>query len=378
MLEARFLTSIREVDPQAWDRLVGDGSPFNEWAFLAACEAGSAVPSEGVQPAHLLLEQEGTLVGAVPLYVKADGRAEFIYDWHWYQLARRLGERYYPKAVGMSPFTPVEGSRLLLDPSQDRAAVIPEVARVLETWAQAVGLRGVHLLFAPEAEAAAFEALGYLRRLTYQPVWHDSGYGDEEGFLARFRSKDRVKIKREVRRAEEQGIRFEARAGEAIEEADWAAMQAFYQRTCLLYGTGSDYLKPSTWERLFATWRHRLVLFVGFRGRERLCASLCVRKGSDLFGRYWGTREDLPSLYFNAAYYQPLRFALAEGVSRFFAGSGNVTYKYARGLDPYPIHSVHRVFDPRLEGILARHLEADREEVAAAIERQRRASKLKG
>ncbi len=381
MLEARFLPSIHEVSPAAWDALVGEGSPFDEWAFLAACEAGSTTGERGVLPQHLLLEEVGpagrALVAAMPLFVKGDGRGEFIYDYHWYDLALRSGIAYYPKAVAMSPFTPVEGFRVLVAPGVERARVIPAVGEALERWAEALGLEGIHVLFSPPDEADGFERLGYLRRLTYQPMWRNAGYADEEAFLARFRSKDRVRTRREVRRAQEQGIRFEARTGDALEEADLEAMHAFYRRTCALYGTGSEYLARPTWERLFATWRHRLVLFVGFRGAERFCAALCVRKGDALYGRYWGAREDLPSLYFNAAYYQPLRFAIAEGIARFFAGSGNVDYKYARGLEPHPIHSAHRLFDPRLAAALSRHLERDRAAQADAIEARRRGSKLR-
>ncbi len=359
-LEARFIAGVAEVEPTAWDRLVGEASPFLEWTFLDACEKFSAVPSFGAAAQHLTVYEGGRLIAAVPLYCKGDGRGEFIYDWAWYMLAQRMGVDYYPKLLSMSPFTPVPAPHFLLDAAYERAALMPALAGLVEDCARKSGMRGVHYLFVPDEEARALEQVGYLRRLTYQLVWQNAGYPNFEAFLARFKSKDRVKIRREMRRADEQGLRFETRSGLAIMPEDCEALYHFYTRTCALYGTGSNYLKRGTWQQLFRDWKHRLVLFLAFRGKERVAGSLCVHKGDALYGRYWGCSEELPGLYFNAACYQPQQYAVRHGIARFYAGFGNATYKHARGLDPEPTHSAHRLFEPRLHQILAGALDRER------------------
>ncbi len=375
--EVRFLSGVDEVDAAAWDRLVGAGSPFHEHAFLAACEAASALPRFGYLAQHVTVWQGETLRAALPLYVKGDGRAEFIYDWQWAMLARRLGIPYYPKMVSMAPFSPVPGEHLLLDGSFASDNLLEKLVELVEDGARRAGMQGVHYLFVPEEEAERIARLGYLRRLTWQLVWENRGYADFDAFLARFRSKDRVKIKRELRRVPEAGLRLEVRSGDQLESADLDAMYDFYSRTCLLYGTGSHYLQRGTWEELFARWRHRLVLFLAFAGDERVGGSLCVRKGSALYGRYWGAREDVPALYFNATCYAPIRYAIEHGLAKFYAGFGNAPYKQARGLDPEPTHSVHRVFDGRLMGILRAVLAQERAHKQAEIDELLRCSKLK-
>lgn len=376
-LDARFIAGVAEVLPEDWDRLVGDASPFLEWTFLDACEQHSALPTFGAAPQHLTVYESGRLVAAVPLYVKGDGRGEFIYDWAWYMLARRMGVDYYPKLLSMSPFTPVPAPHFLLDPAFEPGELLPALAGLVEDCARQSGMRGVHYLFLPEAEAESLTQVGYLRRLTYQLVWRNQRYTDFDAFLARFKSKDRVKIKRELRRVPEQGLRFETRSGAAIEPEDCEALYQFYARTCALYGTGSDYLKRGTWQRLFRDWKHRLVLFLAYRGSERVAGSLCVHKGDSLYGRYWGCSEELPGLYFNAACYQPQQYAIEHGIERFYAGFGNATYKHARGLDPEPTHSVHRLFEPRLQHILADALERERLLQEMEIREIRRRSKLR-
>lgn len=377
-LEARFVSGVEAVSAADWDRLVGpDGSPFLEWGFLRACELGSTLPEHGVLPQHLTQWDEGRLVGALPLFLKGDGRGEFIYDWAWSQLAHRLGAEYYPKAISMAPFTPVTGTHLLLAPGYERAEVWPSVAALTERWAAETGLTGIHHLFLPDDEAELLEGLGYLRRLSFQLAWTNAGYADLEAFLARFRSKDRVRTKRELRGPSEAGLEVEVLEGEQLGARERDAMHGFYERTCLLHGTGSDYLKRPTWEAMFEAWRARLVLFAARADGELVGGALCVRKGRELYGRYWGATRDVPFLYFNLAFYAPIRWCIERGVARFWVGFGNSYAKFARGLEPVPTHSAHHVRDPRLAATLARVLASERERVAAEVAAVTAASKLK-
>ena len=376
-LEARFLGSIADVAPEAWDRLATNCSPFFDWAFLNACETASAIPEHGILPQHATVWDGETLVAALPLYVKGDGRAEFIYDYAWYHFARQVGLDYYPKAVSMTPFTPVTSPHFMTDPAYDRRLLIRELTGVVEHWARANGLQGVHYLFLPEEEADALEDLGCLRRLTYQLKWSNADYGSWGDFLARFRHKARVKIKRELRRVTEQGITVETVRGDAITEADMDAMFAFYSRTCRLHGTGSDYLKRETWSLLFRDWRHRIVLFVARKDGERIAASFCAQKGDQLYGRYWGSNADYDCLYFDLAFYKPMAHAIEEGYQTFWVGFGNSYAKFARGLAPAETHSVHRFFDPSLAAAIGSHLELDREDVRERMNEHQRRCKLK-
>src|SRR5262245_7170061 len=93
----RVLETVREVPQAAWNALVGDGSPFVEWDWLAALEdAGTVTNETGWRPQHLTLWEGERLVGACPLYVKAHSMGEFVFDQGWATAARRAGLPYYP------------------------------------------------------------------------------------------------------------------------------------------------------------------------------------------------------------------------------------------------------------------------------------------
>lgn len=364
-LTVRVLRGVDDVPQAAWDRLVGDASPFVEWAYVRACEAASATPAHGIRPCHVTAWRGGELVGAVPLYVKHDGRGEFVYDFAWYQLSRRLRAPYYPKLVSMGPFAPFDVPHLLVPPEEaEREAVR---GALLDAVDAQEGAAGVHWLFVSDEDAGALAARGYARRTTLQLVWERGDLSTFDAWLASLSSKDRVRTRRELRRVDQAGLELERVEGEAVTPEDVDLMRRYYEATCAAHGTGSDYLKPGTWDLLARDWRRRLVLFFAREGGRRVAGSLLVQKGLDLYGRYWGAEGDRPFLYFALCFYRPLQHALERGLARVHAGAGATFHKYARGFEPTPVTSMHRVGDARLQAAIAANAALEAEDVARTL-----------
>ena len=108
MITLRVLGALRDVSRDAWNALVGDGSPFLEWDWLVALEDAEAVgPETGWLPQHVTAWDGDRLVGACPLYVKSHSQGEFVFDHNWASAAHRVRIPYYPKLLVAVPFTPV-------------------------------------------------------------------------------------------------------------------------------------------------------------------------------------------------------------------------------------------------------------------------------
>ena len=107
----RFVDSLSAVPPAAWDALQLGGNPFLRHAFLKALEDSGCVDARsGWHSRHLLIEQDGRLLAAAPVYVKEHSYGEYVFDWAWANAYQRAGLRYYPKLVVAVPFTPVAGT----------------------------------------------------------------------------------------------------------------------------------------------------------------------------------------------------------------------------------------------------------------------------
>jgi predicted N-acyltransferase len=368
---------VRSVGRDEWNALVGSGSPFLEWEWLASLEEAGCVGERTGWDARPLLVREGErLVAACPLYVKAHSEGEFVFDWGWADAAERGGIRYYPKLLVGVPFTPVGGRRLLVAPGEDATRRGALLARALRDICDGNELSGVHVNFCLEDEAGLLEDAGYLRRVGIQYHWRNEGYVSFDDYLSRLRSKRRNQVRRERREVTRQGVRVEAFAGSEIGDELFAPMYRFYLSTIRSRMWGRQYLNPALFELLRERFRERLVFVVAFRGGEPIAGAFNVAKGDALYGRYWGADEVVRHLHFEVCYYAGIEHCIERGIARFEPGAGG-EYKQVRGFDARPTWSCHLLRDARLHAAVDRFLAAERDEAADAIEFLHERSALK-
>jgi hypothetical protein len=370
--ELRVLPGVREIPEATWDALLGeDSSPFMRWTWLDTLEETGCVGGDtGWVPAHLSLWQDGQLVCVAPSYVKGNSEGEFVFDWSWADLADRLHVPYYPKLVVAVPFTPATGDRVLAAPGVDRAFAAGLLASGARQWCQRAGASSIHLLFPREEEAAAWEAAGYVRRDGFQYHWFREGATTWADYLARFTSKQRNQIKRELRGIEEQGLVVETLPSAAHTREVARTMHGYYARTIARHGMwGRLYLNLDFFERIVERFRDRLAWVVARRGRggEIVGGAFNVVSNKRLYGRYWGAEVDAPYLHFAVCYYEGIRFAIERGLDVFEPGAGG-EHKRARGFVPTLTRSAHWVADRRMRSVLIPWLERERERVRAIVQ----------
>lgn len=363
----RVVDSLREVDREAWDALVGDGSPFLEWDWLSLLEEAGAVGADsGWIPQHLTLWEDDRLIGACPLYVKTHSRGEFVFDHGWAGAAHRARIPYYPKLLVAVPFTPVTGDRVLVHPDA-RARASALFAEALEELCARQGFSSAHVNFCTEDDAAALAARGWLRRTAYQYHWRNPGFRTFDDYLASLRSKRRNQARRERRELAAQGITIEVRLGDEIPDALMPVAYRLYRSTVDSNPWGQRYLNRRVFELAFARWRPRLCVVLARRRDDVVAGTINVQKSGVLYGRYWGAFESLRHLHFNVSYYAAIEHCITHGLQRFEPGAGG-EFKHLRGFDAAETRSMHWIRHPGLRGAVAEYLEREREHVAGEIE----------
>jgi predicted N-acyltransferase len=336
-----------DVAPAQWDALTL-GQPLLSHAFLSALhETGCAVPATGWRPRYLTAWSGNALVGALPLYAKTHSYGEYVFDWGWADAYRRYGRRYYPKLVAAVPFTPVPGPRLLAPDTATRRALLDR-ARALVAEG---GFSSLHVLFVDDVQAEEGGDAGMIVRRGLQFHWTNPGYGDFADFLAAFSHDKRKKVKQERRRLQEAGVSFVRKRGSEITPADWRFFYGCYERTYRAHHS-TPYLTRAFFQRLGTTLAPNLMLVMGLRDGQPLCAALDVYNDDTLWGRYWGTTEFVRGLHFEACYYQAIEFCIEQGIGRFEGGAQGV-HKLARGLLPVATHSLHVIGDPGFAAAIA-------------------------
>ncbi|HJQ82934.1 MAG TPA: GNAT family N-acetyltransferase [Candidatus Binatia bacterium] len=368
MVAIRAHDRIRDVPRAAWNALVGDGSPFVEWDWLALLEdSGAAVPATGWLPRHLTAWDGDRLVAACPVYAKGHSLGEFVFDQSWAAAASRAGIAYYPKLLVAVPFTPVTGTRFLTAPGADRAALVGALGGALEELCGEAELSSVHANFCLDDERAALEARGWLRRVGWQYHWTNPGYAAFDDYLAGLRSKRRNQVRRERRALDEAGIEIAAYTGDEIPDGLLDRMFDLYLTTIEKLPWGQQYLERSFFRLAGERMRRRLCLIIARRDGEVLAGTFNVRKGDALYGRYWGAVAEVRHLHFNVCYYAAIEYCIAHRLARFEPGAGG-EFKLLRGFDATPTESMHWIRDRRLADAVRRFLVQERRAVAREID----------
>ncbi len=232
MPEIELADGVASLPRQEWNALVGEGSPFLEWEWLASLEeSGTLGEGTGWGPRPLVARRDGRLVAACPLYVKLHSQGEFVFDHGWADASERAGIAYYPKLLVGVPFTPVTGARFLVAPGEERAHWVEVLGAALVQICTQNEISGVHVNFCRPDEVEPLEKLGFLPRIGMQYHWRNEGYADFDDYLGRFRSKRRNQIKRERRQLREAGVEVECFVGDEIPVALFGPMYEFYLAT---------------------------------------------------------------------------------------------------------------------------------------------------
>jgi predicted N-acyltransferase len=404
----RILSSLKDVPAEAWDRVANPGwslagrgvlsrdsacgtapdlagalgagpgnaiedtefNPFLSHAFLDALEeSGCATGKTGWLPRHMLLEEaSGSVIGAVPAYLKNHSQGEYVFDHGWADAFHRAGGDYYPKLQVSVPFTPATGRRFLTGPGINREAGLEALAAGLVQVCQRSGASSVHATFLTRAEWKHLGELGYLQRTDQQFHWENRDYDSFDGFLSDLASRKRKAIRKERREAlSAEGITVEWVTGSDLTEAHWDAFFEFYLDT----GSrkwGRPYLNRTFFSLVNERLAERTLLVLAKRHGRYVAGALNFIGSHTLFGRNWGCIEHHPFLHFELCYYQAIDFAIHRGLKRVEAGAQGA-HKLARGYLPATTYSAHWIAHEGLHDAVANFLEHERR----AVERENEA-----
>jgi predicted N-acyltransferase len=222
----------------------------------------------------------------------------------------------------------------------------------------------LNLLFADPRWAEALPGLGYTAWEHSHYVWENENFRSFDDYLARFTKNQRKNIRKEFHGPGEQGVMINVIPGaEAGDE--------YYRRMFELFTITNDKFIP--WDARWVNEEFFLRLEKTFRSRtafvearqysgsenagELLALAFLIRKGDRIWGRYWGTYEEVKDLHFAACYYAPMDWAIKENIRFFDPGAGG-PHKIRRGFRAVKNYSYHKFFDPVLERLFKDNIAA--------------------
>ena len=355
----QIITSINDIAATDWDALT-DGTPLTSHVFLSALENSASVgQGTGWIPHPLIVKQNNKLVGAMPLYLKSHSYGEYVFDWAWADAYQRSGLDYYPKLLSAIPFSPISSSRLL----SHQPAVQLLMIKALENMLRQNQLSSAHILFPDENNAAQLETAGWLKRTGVQFRWQNKNYQHFEDFLATLSHDKRKKIHQERKKIAQAGVVCRQIKGTEATADDWDFFYQCYSNTYREHHS-TPYLTRQFFEIIGNNMPQNILLIVAEINGTQVACTLNIYNQYTLYGRYWGAVQFVSGLHFELCYYQAQQFCIAENIT-YFEGGAQGEHKLARGFEPRPTCSYHKIAHPDFEVAIQQFLDREGEGVAA-------------
>ncbi|BAQ63029.1 hypothetical protein GM3708_3435 [Geminocystis sp. NIES-3708] len=357
----RWHEKISEIPQSAWDAMALPlSTPFLEWEWLHNLEtSGSVNFRTGWQPCHLTVWHEHNLVAAAPLYIKGHSYGEFVFDHQWADLAYRLNIEYYPKLLGMTPFTPAVGYRFLIMEEENELKITEMMVNAIDNFCLKNKISGCNFLFIDPQWQSIISQFGFTAWMHHGYIWSDHDFSSFDDYLQIFNSNQRKNIKRERKAVEKAGLITKNLVSDEIPHYLYSYIYKFYSNTCDKFYWGSKYLKKQFFEQLYPNYKHRLMLVTAYRENDDhtpVGMSFCIYKGENLYGRYWGSLAEFDCLHFETCYYKPIEWAINQGIKMYDPGAGG-SHKRRRGFPATSNYSMHRFYNPRMNSILNHYID---------------------
>ena len=362
---------IEDIEKSAWNNLAKKiNNPFFEWDWLFNLETSKSVSQKtGWQPLYFLLYLDKELLGIAPLFLKNHSYGEFIFDQSFARLAQDLNLAYYPKLIGMSPYSPIEGYQFIYKENSDKLEITELLLKYIEVFAKNNNILSCNFLYIDQEWEKIITKHNYHKWINTRSQWDSIGEENFEEFLNRFNSNQRKNIKKERKSINNQKIRIKVFTENNINENLMKSMHFFYEQHCLRWGVwGSKYLTDDFFKNSIKT-KDNLIIFSAFEETsiKPIAMSMCVKNKENLWGRYWGSLKEINYLHFELCYYQPIEWAIKNKIKYFDPGAGG-QHKRRRGFYAKEASSFHKWFNYNMENTIMNWLNKVNKDTLEAIE----------
>lgn len=343
MARLEFQSSFKNINQKEWNDLT-KSNPFLRLEFFQSLEASKSIgEGTGWQPFPAIVIDQGSLVGASPIFLKEHSYGEYVFDWSWAEAYQKYGKNYYPKIASCIPFTPATGPRIFgLDLSIKKNIVVQ-----IEELAYENKMSSSHILFCNESEKDIFGDPKWMLREGVQFKWFNKNYNNFAEFLSQLSHDKCKKIKQERKKIHDLGLKIKKIKGPEISESD---LDFFYACYCNTYQDhhSHPYLTRIFFSLIKESMPENLLLILAYEGDLPIAASFFIYDDKNLYGRYWGSKSFYPGLHFELSYYQGQEFCIENRIVS-FEGGAQGEHKLARGFEPFNTFSFHRIFDEKFE-----------------------------
>lgn len=357
--EITNLNSIKQIKEKTWNKLIPSGNPLMDYDFFLTLEESNCTSdSNGWRPYHFIIKQTDNIVGIIPNFIKLNSNGEYVFDHAWADAYHRIGKDYYPKYLSAIPFTPINGNRVFFSNElnfKEKSNITNKVIKKVKED----NIETFHLNFISKEQSNYLKEFDFLQRIGIQYHWKNQDYKNFDDFLLKLKSKKKKNILKERSFISNLGIKIVCLRGAEINENDWNFFYHCYKNTInkkwsYKYLNYDFFLGLSKSKIL-----ENILLIVAKDKNENYLACTLNFVGKKLYGRYWGSVEEIPFLHFELCYYQSIEYAIKNNITIIEAGAQG-EHKIPRGYLPTITYSNHWIKNDEMRLAIKDFLEREK------------------
>ena len=253
----------------------------------------------------------------------------------------------------MSPYSPINGYQFLYKENKNKTAITNSLIKNIDDFASKNKILSCNFLYVNEDWGKCLQSLGYQEWINTSSEWKSNGEKTFDDFLYRFNSNQRRNIKKERKSIAKQNLEIKIHTEESINLEIVQEMHNFYEKHCLKWGVwGSKYLTSEFFENILENKKNLLLFSASRNDSDSIIAmSMCIKNDKNIWGRYWGSQEEIVNLHFELCYYKPIEWAITNNIEIFDPGAGG-KHKRRRGFLAKGTKSFHKWFNNSMGNII--------------------------
>ena len=358
--------SITNIKPSEWDNCNHKGNIFLSYNFLKLLEDSNSVNiKNGWKPIYFCLKIDSNIIAVVPSFIKSHSQGEFVFDHAWAQAYQSFGLSYYPKLLIASPFSPVTGNRVLMNPKGNEI-IKEKLFDYIKDFCIENTISSIHVNFFDQNELDFFKNQKFLIRYGEQFHFLNNKYSDFEDFLDTLSYKNRKRIKKERSSIKENNINIEVIKKDNLNKSLCEKMYQFYIST-IKKKWSYNYLSKEFFLKLPLYLNNESILILAKKNKDILAGALNFLSNNILYGRYWGSNVNIKNLHFEVCYYQAMEIAIKNKYQKVEAGAQGA-HKIKRGYLPKLTYSAHYIFNKELRHAIKNFLDEEKKIVLKDID----------
>lgn len=352
----RQMSKIEQISDSHWAELLPKSSPFLKKSFLSALERSQSIGSSaGWQPLYFT-DPDGLMF----TFIKTHSYGEYIFDWEWARAFSQYKLSYYPKLTSMIPLTPVTSSHFIMPEFDYKIA-----SRLMNSYMEFYErheLSSSHFLFITEKEIALFENNKHAIRESFQYHFYNENYASFEDYLHCLKPKKAKNIRQERYFPD---LKIERITSSNLTKKYADEMYQLYLST-IEVKSAIDYLKQEFFQIVFHKMKEDILYVRASRDERLVAGALFFYDEQRLYGRYWGSLEQVQNLHFELCYYQGIEFSIEKQLLVFEAGAQG-EHKVSRGFKPVRTFSAHHIKNKDFHHAISDYISEEKKHIQSAI-----------